>query len=81
MRGDEADDVIVVPKEQRSFRYLKMRTHDALRYSLDQWLLHENELWRLCELQQFFQLVQKQHLLGGDGGGPIPQHGRNDHKR
>mmetsp|Transcript_118593 Transcript_118593/g.342948 ORF Transcript_118593/g.342948 Transcript_118593/m.342948 type:complete len:453 (+) Transcript_118593:216-1574(+) len=75
---DELHDVVIVPEEECALGNLEVRARDAESEAAEEHVLHAVELGRLRQLERLLELVQEEHLFGGDRHRPIPKHGRDD---
>lgn len=75
---NEVDNVLVVPKEERPFRNLKVRRLDARRYLPEQLWQHCRKLSRPRQLQHLFQLTKTQDSFARGSLGPKLEQPRDD---
>ena len=71
--GDERQDVLVVPKSERLLGDLEVGRGDGEGDLLKEHLLDDDELIRLDDAQQLFDLRKEQELLRAVGNRPIMQ--------
>mmetsp|Transcript_11553 Transcript_11553/g.28001 ORF Transcript_11553/g.28001 Transcript_11553/m.28001 type:complete len:241 (+) Transcript_11553:166-888(+) len=69
--GNERDDVLVIPEEQRPLRHLEVGGVDAARDEAEEGLRNLAKLGGLRELQQLLELVEEHHLLARVGVRPV----------
>lgn len=75
---NEVDNVLVVPKEERPLRNLKVRRLDARGDLTEELWQHCRELSRPRQLKHLFQLTETQHSLARGSLGPELEQPRND---